>query len=386
MWKSLLLFSLVIGVVLASSASSPRQIWSTNFSAGNSTFGDPSFTNIFIQNKIVVFTTPNPTVVCMNSSTGSVIWSTPINTEMPLYNGWVTTDGVSAVYAGTTYGVVAMNVTNGQILWTWQYSTTQQEVPAHPTYSHGRVFLTFENGVTSTPLVVLNATTGHEVYRTAQDVAVTLIWNVQSAGAVGYCGSTSAWIPQNLSYCVLRLYNGTILWDTPKIPFTDPGLWDNPNMVVDTTGDRVYVYSKPEAQLRVVTAHEASTGAILWTLPRSGEVDDYDTFAWNGDYFRLMTVNDTVMVAQRVHGKKGTIIWSAYVVSDSNCILTVGGAPGNEAVFIFGLVENKIYRVDGVRGSLQWVLSTSSNPTTGLVDAKGCLYFGDSVSVFRKVC
>eukprot|EP00697_Spironema_sp_BW2_P018035 gnl/Spiro4/9897_TR5249_c0_g1_i1.p1 gnl/Spiro4/9897_TR5249_c0_g1~~gnl/Spiro4/9897_TR5249_c0_g1_i1.p1 ORF type:complete len:367 (-),score=73.04 gnl/Spiro4/9897_TR5249_c0_g1_i1:68-1168(-) len=250
----------------------------------------------------------------------------------------------------------------------------------------GAFFFTFESGVTSSPLIVVNASSGQLLWYT-EELVVTLIWRVRAVDGVAYCGWNVA---ANNIFCTVRLYDGQKLWSKDNLTFSDPGLWDNPNLVVDAAGAHTFMYTKPHEGLRCVTGFDSKTGQQLWYLPQTGDVDDYDTFAWNGQYFRLMTVpdtNDTSMVVQMRDGATGDSKWSTTFNSNSDCIVLVGGDTlnSNGFVVVFGLTENQLFGFDALTGSPLWVFSDINSPTTGILDRSGWLYFGDGTGTYRSI-
>eukprot|EP00658_Telonema_sp_P-2_P025890 TRINITY_DN20437_c0_g1_i2.p1 TRINITY_DN20437_c0_g1~~TRINITY_DN20437_c0_g1_i2.p1 ORF type:complete len:407 (-),score=71.71 TRINITY_DN20437_c0_g1_i2:206-1426(-) len=368
--------------------------WRSSFGSAI-TFGDPSLSQN--QSLLAVILSDsdslNTSLALISTLDGATRWRREINSAMQPQSGWVAWgDGAQdgLLFTGTSHGILCADAQSGDTVWEYLVPPTIRipaGVPAHPTFYAGRVFLTFESGVNSSQMMVLDGATGRLAWQTTE-LVVTLIWPVRAVGGVGYCG----WdVATNDIACTVRSVEGEVLWAKRNLTYTDPGLWDNPNLVVDAKGEQTFMFSKPGAELRCATGFDSKTGEKLWYLPAQGDVDDYDTFAWDGMYFRLMTVwgtNDTSMVVQMLDGPSGKLRWSTgFTTVDTNYIFLVGGNSigHNGFVVVFGMTENRLSAFATTDGKPLWTYRDTVSPTTGILDRDGWLYFGDGTGTYQAI-
>lgn len=374
---------------------SPKVFWTTPVFGGvNATFGDPTvFTMTTTSGKLRCLTVyvcePNATatLLVLNVRNGAVVWQRPVNTTLPQASGWIAA-GQGGLFAGTATGVAAFDAATGDSLWEYTLPSANV-VPAHTTYAAGRVFFTFENGHKSGSFTILNATTGALLYVAKGEVAITLPWIVNAgAGGVAYCAYNASYPPGQRVAVVLRSFSGVLRWAHRGLQHAPPGLWDNPNLDVDSKGRSVFMYSKINNDLRVITSFDSITGAVQWTLPSNFSIVDYDTYAWGGNFYRLFTVSPTAMQIQRVW-RHGHIKWTTqFNCTDPNAILLVDGG----GVFVFGLNTNQILGFEGEHGRPLWSILPPNpsvwQPTTGItdkVDGHSVLMWGSGTGRFHAV-
>jgi outer membrane protein assembly factor BamB len=404
-------FILVIAVfrvtlVVAINSTVPP-LWSTTVCSG-CTFGDPflftTTTGGYVLEQVAVVVidgAANTTsVASLNATNGKVLWQTQLqNGALQPYSGWC--DGVpvasestfvARIVCGTASGVVAVNATTGEALW--RYTSPLKPpaglaVPAHPTVipapnilGGSIVAFTFESGHNSTPLIVLRGIDGLFLSQ-SREAVFTKIWRVAAVGHVLNCAV--------MTFCAVDLRTGNIsvalqrvavapdghvqlldVWRWAGLGYSPPGLWDNPNLDVDASGRSVFMYQKLRVGFRRVLQLDAATGTILWTLPSSGHVPDYDTYAFNNDFYRL--ISDVAGQSLSVEKFNCTSIhseWSLVIpCRDMGAILLVGGPAGQEPhVFVFALDSGSVWgrAADG----REVLIATLSGLSTGVVAANG---------------
>jgi outer membrane protein assembly factor BamB len=360
----------------ASPPPSPTMLWRIRLQkSDNTTFGVPVLSN----GLLAVYAIDVParsTLLCVfditTASKPNMLWSRTV-AFVEEASGWIAAgwngqqqSGDLAFYAGSMTSITAYNAKTGNVMWVRTFPVAQL-VSAHPTYYDGLVYVAYENGVLSAPVVVLNATNGNTVWQT-NDAAFTLIWPIYSdilqRPLVVYCGIDTAHAPPNETGIVLYArdaYSGEVIWTINNMTTTE--LNNNPNLVVGYGPKGVYMYSKPIHNLRIITLMETATGRVLWSLPATGDIDDYDTFTWNRNFFRLVSVNQTTFSVQAID-ELMNVRWTSYFESiDLNVNILVGGL----AVITVGLQANQITSFDANNGRLIWQLNVP-RPNDGNVD------------------
>lgn len=365
---------------------SPQVLWRTHLTTtNNATFGTPTPYGHGDAAVVIVFvvdTVANTTHLCaIQAYSGAVLWKIP-TPNMEAFSGWAdvggTANGTQLVFAGVSDGVLAVSLDSGDLVW--RYTTnTSYGVSAHPTYFNGLVVFTFENGPDSSPLFAVNATTGAMMW-TSDDQAFSKIWVLPHQKLIVYMSYNVSAFPLHTGVAVVaRTWTGAIEWALRDLPTT--GLNNNPNLDVDAEGTAVLMYSKPAETYRFISMLSATTGEVAWNLPTLGEVPDYDTYAYNGSFYRLVSfANGTGFHVERV-GLKGDIVWSSVLISvDMNAILLVGGT----GVFAFCPDDNVVFAFDVATGDSLWSLDVGG-PTDGYVSEENVLYFGDMYGIFNAV-
>lgn len=313
---------------------------------------------------------PLTTFYVFVADSGTLLWKKPLPAvAIPQYSGWCSfgtyLDAINQLplFVGTDVGVMAFDALSSNELWYYKSQTTYETAPAHPTYAGGFVYVTHENGHASAAMTILRSDTGEQVFQT-EEVAFTLIWNIAAVNSVAYCGYSP--LTKQISV-YSRFYNGTLNWQLGNLSYSPPGLWDNPNLDVDAEGKRVFMYSKPNKGLRTITSIDSSTGRIFWVVSNEGNITDYDTYAWDGDFFRLMTTNATTMRVERMDGVTGELKWrTQFPQWDPNAILLVGSG----GVYVFGLSSSLVSAFSAMSGVSLWSMSIV-NPTTGITGKVG---------------
>jgi outer membrane protein assembly factor BamB len=358
----------------------PALLWTKQFPA-NVTFGDPiayceSLEKTARDCRFAFLVFLSPTLAQLHTfdaATGHELWnaSVPFTVASQSYSGWVNIGaagegGPPALFTASDTDLFAFHRFSGELLWRRQMIISGNprpptSVPAHPSYFDNKIYYTFESGVNSSRMVATDATDGSPLWLTPERV-VTLIWPVRSSKAIAYIGQDSV---TNDVYVVARRGDASIAWRHGPLNWSEPGLWDNPNLDVDELGERVFMYQKPHIGLRQIHAFNSSTGTELWTVNDTNAtyILDYDTYAYDNDFFRLRTVNITTMQIQRLDGGSGAVKWStSFGTGDTNSILLVNDG----LVFQFGLGSGQIQAFTATSGEfLATVNLTSGNPTTG---------------------
>lgn len=351
----------------------------------NATFGTPTPFGHGDDAVVIVFVvdaSANTThLSALQAYSGAVMWRVP-TPNMEAFSGWAvvgaTSTGTNLVFAGVSDGVLAVALDTGVLIWQVK-TNTSYGVSAHPTYFDGLVVFTFENGPDSSPLFAVNATTGQAVW-TSDDQAFSKIWVLPHQGLFVYMSYNVSAFPLHTGVSVIaRTRTGAIAWSLRNLPTT--GLNNNPNLDVDDEGTAVLMYSKPAETYRFISMLSATTGDAMWSLPTLGEVPDYDTYAYDEAFYRLVSfANGTGFHVQRV-SQTSEITWSSVLIDDDmNAILLVGGS----GVFVFCPDNNVVYAFDVATGLALWSLDVGG-PTDGFVDEKNVLYFGDMYGVFHAV-
>jgi outer membrane protein assembly factor BamB len=397
------------GVLMRESGQEPScpTGWSRDFGA-NSSFGDPirfalPYASGSVKEYLAVLVWPGDEpsdaaarLVAIEPFTGSIVWNAQVafTAALQSYSGWVDygldDSGSPRLYTATITQLLSFDARDGGLVWAVPLESLGHPqppvgVPAHPTYFRGRIFYTFESGVNSSQMVVANATDGRTLWVT-QERVVTLVWAVEAPGLVVYVGQDQSTGDVSV---VARTVDGVSAWTYGPLSWTSPGLWDNPNVDVDSEGARVFVYQKPHIGLREVHALNATTGTLLWTVrdENAQYITDYDTYAYDGSFFRLMTQDPQTIVMQRLSGATGASTWSRNITSsDTNAILLVSGG----MAFSFGLSTSEIVALSASTGSLLWSKSLDgAQPFTGVTahGDDGCvvLAFGLSNGSFQVI-
>lgn len=399
------------------------------------TFGDPYLFRTFIPTSaapqwlVAVFASSanQSALYTLHADTGAVVWSVAPQQTFPIaaYSGWC--DGIDRVsspsplsasssspsgshilYCGLDDGVIALDGGTGDVLWRYQAPSIPGVVPnsaapAHPTVvatpnnellgGLGFIVFTFENGANSSWLYAVRADNGSLLTTTTGERVFTKIWSVAKTVPEGIvlC-SVDAF--NNISVSVRALtstvvpghspqFTLSIVWMHAGLPFSPPGIWDNPNLDVDEEGEAVFMYEKASIGSRSVLQFDARSGSLLWTLPTSGHVVDYDTFAYQRNFYRLVTTNDTsgngvtveaynVSVAN--HGNGSRFLRVDTPCDDPNAILLVGGPaseyqqhmqPADATIFVVGLNTGTLWLISN--HSLQWMRSGMSGISTAIL-------------------
>jgi hypothetical protein len=342
------LFVIVVAIMAVASharSAPPAPLWRTAL-AENSTFGDPTTWCDFdgACSVAVMVAAPNGSVaaVAFDAADGSVRWQHALNTSLQSFSGWLVlgaVEGAAALFGGTDCGVVALRCADGAELW--RHAGACSAVVAHPTFADARIFYTHESGVNSSGLTILNANNGAPLYggHADEELVFTLIWVLRLSGRVAYCArNATALRLGNVTgvQVVTRAFDGAAAWafGGQDLSWSQPGLWDNPNLVVDASDGAVtYMYSKPRVGDRRVTALDSATGRELWAIADEPAqfMLDYDTFAWAGGYYRVYTAysaapsnTSSPMAMEKRNGTTGALVWRVTVPSvGSNVILLV---------------------------------------------------------------
>ena len=369
--------------------SSPSIRWLTAsplFPAGTASFGDPLYieqqipyvptSRIVVFSSSLDFTIRNQTFLhVIDAVSGNLLKSIRVESAVGPYSGWCSQDPLtpSLCYCGTDSGVVAVDVVGGGssvgvatrgfnasgtigIVWTYtNASWTVFGAPLHPTAvlsGAGTVviFSVFENGVNGSSLFILNAFANEEtalIFEETGTIAFTLAWYVKATNAVAYG-----------RYHVHPITNEEIVEVVSRqtqAPFAEvfarggytyapPGLWNNPNLDVDTEGESIFVYTRKNDVYRNIEQLDSRTGALSWNLPTVGPVPDYDTFAFRDHFYRLVTDPASPSTTTLIQGYNCTtttpIFTATFPSSDDNDILLIGPQGGG---FIFGLNSNWVY-------------------------------------------
>jgi outer membrane protein assembly factor BamB len=167
-------------------------------------------------------------------------------------------------------------------------------------------------------------------------------------------------------------------------------LWDNPNLDVDNAGVAVFMYAKLSIGSRRVVKFDAATGAVLWSLPTEGHVADYDTYAFGGNFFRLVSSSDEQSVyvekfsTQRENRSPS---WTVAVpCADMSAILLVGGETATPTVAVFGLNAGEVWGLAKAGEELLWCVRDLEGLSTGLIVSKGtALLFGYGGGLFARL-
>lgn len=324
-------------------------------------------------------------IVVLSLSHGTVLWRRRFETQLQPYSGWCVPgrpegallNAGDFLFCGATWGVAAFDPSSDPSSPpAWEYRTDAgggSGVPAHPTFMDGRIYFTFENGHRSSPMFVLNATTGALLYSSGDERAFTLIWPVQAAMAVAYCGyhpadrnavHDAAVDNPNITLTVRDATTGSILWQKHGLRSSNPGMWDNPNLDVDATGETILMYSKPHAQLRLMNAFLSRSGRELdWQVTSRGSVADYDTYAYEGHFYRLVTVDPMSMAVEKYSLFDNSSIWSeTFLNADNGSILLVGSG----CAFSFELNGGVVTAFDARDGTTLWSIVDVTLPSTGI--------------------
>jgi outer membrane protein assembly factor BamB len=375
------------------------------------TFGDPFLFQTFVPTQVsqewlvaVFASSANQSALfALHADTGAAVWSiAPQQTfPIPAYSGWCDgLDRVSAVdasgassgskllYCGLDDGVVALDGGTGAVLWRYRAPSIPGVVPnaaapAHPTAvatpgddvfgGLGFIVFTFENGANSSALyavradngTLLTVTTGERVFTKIWSVAATVPWGITLC-SVDALNNISVSVRMLMPAIQFPYFTLEVLWMHSGLPFSPPGIWDNPNLDVDAAAEAVFMYEKPLIESRRVYQFDTRTGAQMWTLPTSGHVVDYDTFAFQGNFYRLVTTNDTTgngvtvegyNVSAADHGTGALFLHVATPCDDPNAILLVGGprggsTPTTATIFVVGLNTGTLWLISN--NTLQW--------------------------------
>ena len=402
-------------VAVAGQQVSPQALWSVVV-CSNCSFGDPYLYSApdssgELVERIAVFavgagSNATTSIVSIRTDDGTVLWHRLLRTTpLAAYNGWC--DGLvdghkTTLFCGLNDGIVALDGSSGKVLWTYHTVVSSSVgAPAHPTtiprsIVGGLVAFTFENGHHSTPLTILRGRDGTVLASTGpSNVVFTKIWRVASVAGGMVFGITDL-VSGSISITMQRLVELSsddhvgldVVWKLSNLSYSPPGLWDNPNLDVDAAGQTVFLYEKSAIGSRAVLQLDASCGKQVWALPTAGHVADYDTYAFNNDFFRLVSGGETSLTVQRfaTSTSNSTVPkWSATIVTgDMGSILLVGGVPEDEpAVFVFGLTSGDLWALDGTSGDLLWTLRGLSSVSTGIVASNGSLVlFGQGNGVY----
>ncbi len=161
------------------------------------------------------------------------------------------------------YGIIALNMTNGKIIW--QYNTTYTEI-ATPAYYNGEII---EPSMGGGGAYVLNATTGNYITTIQTNVPTTLSSPLVvngiayfGGGAANFSGGVSS--PQNFHFFAVNLTTNQILWEAN---FTHAGGGVNDVTAAYWNGTVItgYLYESVYGN-PVIVGINGSTGKILWEV------------------------------------------------------------------------------------------------------------------------
>ncbi len=369
-------------------ANVPNVLWASNVvgSTTNASFGTP--TPFFANNITGVLVlggdenTLHTSLFCFDAATGHVRW----NLSMPFVesaSGWVAvgqnSSGATLAFAGTREGVVAVDIATGRTMWRYR-SPQHNDVSAHPTYFGGKIYVAFEDGNASAPLAVVDATTGAQL--ALLERAFTKVWALPLQSLVVYIAFQPNPPPgtTGISLIARELSDQQLRWRVDNLFSTE--LNNNPNLDVDDLGNGVYMYSRYNDTLRYITLFDSATGAMQWNFSTVGPVADYDTFAWDGYYYQIVSqYSQTSFLVEKISSQDARRVWVSEVVcSDMNAILLVGGG----GVFLFAPDTNQVIAISSDSGTPLWTYDI-----TGPWDGEtygNALYFGDSTGTFHALC
>jgi hypothetical protein len=404
----------------------------------NISYGDPVlFPHVGRRNSVaLVYSTPNNVYLkVIDPETGDVeLGKLILDTPFPTLSGWVAVapggsqsftvcPETTCFYIGTMKGVMAVGGDTGKVLWKTDIFDEEQQVPGHATFStwqqngEGVIWLTFENGVAGSQVFLVSPRDGF--YRTVdfllnhsaseEEIGYTLIWPIESAtsnidplfASAGVYGAYRPATKQVGIVCRAIVKEGrttfppkmVTLWSNWTLSYSPPGLWDNPNLDVDLVDEAkasgikqaIFAYLEPNVKHRIVNRLTTPEGRFVWSESTFADVPDYDTYAYLGNFFRLMVRQNNTLQLEKMNGVDGTKMWEYQRgdFSDTSSILLVGSG----IVCSFGLSSGLISIVNEKTGAFIGEIDVSKfnfggGLTTGVTtrienDSATLLMFGD---------
>ncbi|MEM3247337.1 MAG: PQQ-binding-like beta-propeller repeat protein [Candidatus Micrarchaeaceae archaeon] len=214
----------------------------------------------------------NGSVIAINLNTSKILWRH--NFPDQIMTQPITVGNLVIIVMGNNleapmkywnyaYAIIALNITNGKIVW--QYNTTFTQI-ATPSYFNGEII---EPAMGGGGAIVLNATTGNYITTVLTNVPTTLSSPLVVNGTAYFGGgganfSNGASTPQDFHFFAINLTTNKIIWN---INFTHagggindvtPAYW---NGIIVTGYLFESVYGNP-----VIVGINSTTGKILWEV------------------------------------------------------------------------------------------------------------------------
>ena len=208
--------------------------------------GDIETCPLLLDNKILI-TTLNGKLICLNKSTGGIIWTNEITSERKtkFIHSSPASDGNVIVF-GTDGGILyAVDVKGGQLRWS---TKTNSCIVASPAISNGRIFV----GSTDSLLHAFDISNGKQFW------SRNLHGKIYSSQAIDENHIYATIIGREV-YC-LNSEDGSLLWKT------------NVGGIVNSTpllsGNILYIGTLN----KTILALDAVSGSILWKLEMGGRI------------------------------------------------------------------------------------------------------------------
>jgi outer membrane protein assembly factor BamB len=291
------------------------------------------------------------TLFAVNARTGAFLWQSPLGVAHLDCQGSsppAVANGI--VYAGSCYGMYALNAGNGALLWS---NTAVGPVIANPFYANGAavagdmVYFAASNG----NVYALNASTG------------VLIWKFSTtygtAGSPAIANGVVYVAPVYGVVYALDPATGTVLWTSARTPSSEiGGPPSSANGVVYVSG-----------LFGGITALDANTGAILWNNLGSINVEGTPGIAYGMVYVAIEDEDNGPRSAYALDAKSGVIVWQVPNIGDWFPV-----AIANSVVYAVNDGDKNIYALDAMSGAVLAKFG-AGNVNSSPVVVNGMVYF-----------
>lgn len=216
-----------------------------------------------IVNKDTVFilagSSDAPFVAAVDARSGQTRWESDL-----ISCGYMEADGerlyCAAMTGQTKTGLAALDISNGQVLWTFEVGGSQRRLYelSKPTVMSGGICWIFENTV-----YMLDAASGEEIWRLALEGEIYL----SRAAAVGGCIYAAG---RNGVYCI-DFEGGEVLWRMPCRFYTWPGAKP---LITSVGSETLFVAAGSRDGRSLIQRIDTSTRQCLWEklVPRAAHI------------------------------------------------------------------------------------------------------------------
>ena len=291
------------------------------------------------------------TLFAISAATGKLLWQSPLgvshaNCEAsfpPAVSGDV-------VYAGSCYGVTAIDARTGARLW---QNTGLGPVVSNPLYANGAAV---DNG-----MLYFTAANGN-VYALYTSNGL-LDWNFASpygiAGAPAVAGGFAYVSAVNGVVYALVAEIGAVLWTSARTPSYEVG--GSPSV----GNGMVYV----SGLFGGITALDTNTGAVLWNNLGSVNVEGTPSLAYGLAYIAVEDEDNGPRTAYALNAETGNIVWQVPNIGSWFAV-----AIANGVVYAVNDGDKKIYALNAMTGGVLATFGNGNVNSTPVV-VNGTVYF-----------